>query len=92
MVFLVVSIVLVITLPWHGDRIQQLVEPQILDQTHQISREESSWSFICEIIGFKPLAEKKSRLFQYLQSDVGSHNLSELLFDCLHRRVVQQPP
>ena len=88
----VVPMILSITLPWHGDRIQKLFAPHILNQTSQISHGESSWSFICEIIGSKPLVKEQSSLFQYFPSDLGTPNMSELGLDSLHRRVVQHPP
>ena len=90
--FPVVFIVLIGTLPWYCDRIQKFVALNILDQTSQISHRESSCSFICEIIGSKPLVEKQSCLFQDLPSDEGTPNLNELGFDGLGKRVVQHPP
>ena len=88
----VVFVVLNILLPWYCEQIQKLVAPHILDQTSQISCGESTWSFICEIIGSKLLVEEQSSLFQYFPSDLGKPNTNELGLDILHQRVVQHPP
>ena len=86
------SIIFNIPFPQHCERIQQLVALHILDQTFQVSRGESSWSFIFEISGSKPLVEKQSRIFQEFPSDLRTPNTSELGFYRLEKKVVQQPP
>ena len=70
----VVSVFLIVTLPWRDDQIQQLVLSYILYQSSQISRGKSPWSLIREIVGTHLLVEKQYRLSQYLPSDVGTPN------------------
>ena len=88
----VVPIVLIITLPWHGDQIQQVITLHIFNKSSQISRGEHSWSFVREIIESQMLAKYQSHLLQYLSSDVGTPNPHEFWFNRLEKKVVQHTP
>ena len=72
-----VTILVIIPLPWHGDRIQQFIPSYILDQSSQIICGESSGYIIHKVIGSQPLIKKQSCLLKYLPSDVGTPNPGE---------------
>ena len=79
MVFYPVVSFFIVPLPWHGDQIQQLIAPQILDQASQIRRGGSSWSLIREIIGSHPLV--KNSLVSSKTCQVVWANLIRVNFD-----------
>ena len=54
----IVSSILIVSLPCHGDQIQQLISLHILNQSSQILRGESYWSLIREVIGSQTLTKK----------------------------------
>ena len=88
----IVSSILIFPLTWHGDQIQKLIAPHIIDKFSQIHYGGSSRSLIHEAMRSHPLINEQYCLLQYLPSDVSAPNPSEFLFHCFDKVVIQHPP